>query len=368
MAIQDMKWVPVNIKVDRRNPEEGIFTHLITCSEDGQCIIWDTRTMTKEVRQTTKNWEIEPCFKIQLFRVDGTGEMGMNRMLFHPKQEDPIFYACSDEGDLMQIDWSVKPPGGDNKKKKEEVHPEYILQCLQSERNYRPTLDFQRSPFFDDVLLTIHDYHFAIWKTSLSGYEEPIFRSSPTIGSTNTCGCFSPTRPGVIFIGKSNGIDVWDFIDQSHKASMSLANISSPITFISFQECKQEDGSQVLAFGERNDGIIFIYRVPPNLKKQQGDEKKVIEEFWDREINKCLYQKDRKDIRITEREEEEKRKAIEEAKMADMIVKIDDNAKEEEEMAEEAIYQALLMDVKKDFELITEQEYNDWKEEQKKNR
>lgn len=41
----------------------------------------------------------------------------------------------------------------------------------------------------------------------------PIFRSANTFGSHNTCGAFSPTRPGVIFITKTDGIDVWDFVD-----------------------------------------------------------------------------------------------------------------------------------------------------------
>lgn len=33
-----------------------------------------------------------------------------------------------------------------------------------------------------------------------------------------SCGGFSPFRPGVIVIGKTDGsLDVWDFMDQSHK-------------------------------------------------------------------------------------------------------------------------------------------------------
>jgi len=141
-----------------------------------------------------------------------------------------------------------------------------VTEYYPSERNYRNTLAFQRSPFDPDLYLTIHDFHFAIWKMG-KGYEEPIFRSSPTNGAHNTCGAFSPTRPGVVYIGKTNGIDIWDFIDQSHKASMSLSNISSPITYITFRDDPQKDqDDQVLAFGEKNDGTIFIYRVPPNLR------------------------------------------------------------------------------------------------------
>jgi hypothetical protein len=36
--------------------------------------------------------------------------MGLTRMLFDPKQITPTFFAASDEGDLVLVDWSIKPP------------------------------------------------------------------------------------------------------------------------------------------------------------------------------------------------------------------------------------------------------------------
>lgn len=46
----------------------------------------------------------------------------------------------------------------------------------------------------------------------------PIFNSYIYEGSTILSGCFSPTRPGVIYIGKSDGrIQVWDLADVSHQ-------------------------------------------------------------------------------------------------------------------------------------------------------
>lgn len=62
----------------------------------------------------------------------------------------------------------------------------------------------------------------------MTEYDKPIFKSANTFGSHNTSGGFSPTRPGVIFITKTDGIDVWDFIDQSNKPSVTfkIGNIS----------------------------------------------------------------------------------------------------------------------------------------------
>lgn len=171
------------------------------------------------------------------------------------------------------IDWSVRNIGDPKKlgAKAQDTNPEYIKTLYESERNLRPVLELARSPIFDDLLLTVHDFYFCIWKVSI-GYTLPIFRSPYTLGAHNTGGAFSPTRAGVVFITKSNGIDVWDFLDQSHKPSLSLLQISSSITTLVFQGIRQEDNSQVLAFGEQNSGSFLLYRVPPNLKNPQFNE------------------------------------------------------------------------------------------------
>ena len=91
----------------------------------------------------------------------------------------------------------------------------------------------QRSPFFNDLIMTIHDFHFCIWKLGEKPKNKPIFHSQFTKDSHITCGSFSYSRPGiikkdlifigVIFIGKNDGvIDIWDFIDQSHKVQNTI--------------------------------------------------------------------------------------------------------------------------------------------------
>jgi len=115
----------------------------------------------------------------------------------------------------------------------------------------------------------VHDFHFAIWKISLVEREEPIFRSANTRGSQNTCGGFSPTRPGVIFITKNNGIDIWDFYDQSNKPSIQMSLASSTTTYFKFQQ-QSKDGpatrTQLMAFGDEADGTLNLQEVAPNLR------------------------------------------------------------------------------------------------------
>jgi len=138
------------------------------------------------------------------------------------------------------IDWSIKPQGNQDGETK---LAEYVRTTYETERSYRPVLALERSPFYDDLILTVHDFHFSIWKTSLPFEEQetPIYRPANTQGAHNTYGAFSPTRPGVIFISKTKGIDVWDFVDQSNLPSLTLNQITSNITFFKFQQFQNKN-------------------------------------------------------------------------------------------------------------------------------
>ena len=95
---------------------------------------------------------------------------------------------------LYQADWTAKPS--------EEANKIEILQKVWStERSGRPTVALDISPFFDDIILTIYDLYFCLWKTDC---EDPVF-VSPTIknGTFIKAGFFSPSRPGVLYIGRT---------------------------------------------------------------------------------------------------------------------------------------------------------------------
>ncbi len=55
-----------------------------------------------------------------------------------------------------------------------------------------------------------------------------------------------------------------------------------------------------MAYGDEQDGTLFLYEVPLNLKSPQGNEAENIEIFWNREIEKCNYVKERRVVRKEE--------------------------------------------------------------------
>jgi len=67
------------------------------------------------------------------------------------------------------------------------------------------------SVFYDDIILTLHDFHFCVWK---HGINIPVFESMIIKSAHITCGGFSPFRPAIIVVGKTDGnLDVWDLLD-----------------------------------------------------------------------------------------------------------------------------------------------------------
>ena len=354
--VADLKFVPGSVKVDRKMPNEGKSYHFVSCAEDGTINIWDTRSIEinelKSLASRGKPVTWTPFLTIQLHRAEG-GELGLSRILFEPNQTTPTFWAASDEGELAFVDWSIRPI-----QQGEEQRPaEYVQRIYESERNSRPVLALERSPFYDDLLLTIHDFHFAIWKISLLEREEPIFRSANTRGSQNTCGAFSPTRPGVIFITKNNGIDIWDFYDQSNKPSIQMNLASQTITYFKFQQKYegQATRTQLMAYGDEADGTLNLQEVAVNLRQPQENEEEEIRNFWENEVVKCNYVKER---RVTMREQwsekvkqEEIKKAIEEAKREE-----GPDVEREKEDKEELAYEALLLTMKTKLNLITQEQ------------
>lgn len=148
-------------------------------------------------------------------------------------------------------------------------------------------------PSNEDIVLTVYDYHFCVWKTNV---EVPLFTSLVTKGCYHTYGCWSPTRAGVLFIGKSNGtIDIWDFMDQSHKWNMQYSVGSVGISFMKFHDYNPN----ILSVGSQ-EGSLHILELPFTLVRKIGDEDKTMNEFWNREIDSVKYFNNRFEKRFEE--------------------------------------------------------------------
>jgi len=79
--VSDLVFVPGSINVDKRNPGDGKLTHFISCSEDGVVQFWDSRFVEKEFLKKNPDYVWKPYLRMEVNRTDGTGELGLSRLL-----------------------------------------------------------------------------------------------------------------------------------------------------------------------------------------------------------------------------------------------------------------------------------------------
>ena len=116
------------------------------------------------------------------------------------------------------------------------------------------TLSLIRSPFFSELVLSVGGWTFCLWKEGL--HQGPIFESSCS-EVRRLSGCWSPSRPGVFFIGRTDGyLEVWDLMDRSHEPIMKQNVSSSALTALEPLSLTKE--LMLLAIGDSNGTLNLL--------------------------------------------------------------------------------------------------------------
>jgi|AntAceMinimDraft_1070359.scaffolds.fasta_scaffold14440_1 WD40 repeat protein len=224
-AVTDLHWLGADVQICKPqgkldNPKTGACDFFATTAADGKVFFWDIR-----VKEDPKKHEMlwGPMYKISMTRGDVAGDLAAIKFNFGDlKNDSSMLYCSSMDGEVALCDFS-KP---DN-----DPHPEHAK--LVSSAHAGPVRSIERSPFFPDIMMSVGDWTFKLFK---QGEKTPLF-SSPSADAYLSAGCFSPTRPGVLFTAKQDGtVDVWDFLDRSHEASLMVRpetrNLKQPELYI----------------------------------------------------------------------------------------------------------------------------------------
>jgi len=350
--IADMEWLEADSQINSRGNllgEEhldGKSYQFMTVAGDGQALIWDIRyddiargnlphiakpklssAMVAAMEKATKegqtvNLPWTPLFRMNIKRLEGVGEVSLCKLLSgltknaNKSGEDDAnadskrtkFLCSSEEGDLVYADWRPKFNSGNKEKEGDDDEgndvPEYV-QWMAKDHN-RPCTAMSRSPFFGDMLLTVGDWNFHIWKLDEPGGgvdgkdRQPVF-TSPDASTYLTGGRWSPTRPGVLLISKADGcVDVWDFTDSSNRPSATLMTTPSRITSMEFLTGKTAGkGQQLLAVGDVV-GSLHVLDVPRNLWKAVNNEESIMLNFVNREVKRMGFSEERNKAREVE--------------------------------------------------------------------
>jgi len=122
-----------------------------------------------------------------------------------------------------------------------------------------------------------------------------------------TDGCWSPTRAGVFFTTKMNGVfDVWDFLYKQNEPTLSIPVGETGLHCMRLEK----DGGKLVAFGSL-DGSTTLYEISDALCMAQANEKQTIQAMFERETNR------EKQLATIDKEKKAKLKKMEmEAKQA----------------------------------------------------
>lgn len=264
----------------------------LTTSSDGRLLVWDKNEefvlpskKAIKIKSERLRGKWIPVNMWNVWKLDNSAPLSICSMDYVP---DTGVYLGTQDGEFVLADIG---PIARKSSLLDDEHGGYKtfnnLTVAKSihQKHYSAVHTVQVHPQFSDIVLTIGSHEIHIWKC---GCHCPIW-TSPFRESYLTSGTWSPTRPGVLFIGRHDGIlEAWNFMDKSHSPSLEHV-VYQNVELSSIQFLKaQTQYSQFLAVGT-SQGVLHVMEVPRNLSKVSPNEADAMRKFFDRESQKVHY-------------------------------------------------------------------------------
>ena len=236
-------------------------------STDGQMKWWDTRNLnaptdTIKLIPDLKNVE---CMSLGGCSMEYNSEAGPTKYLIG-----------SEQGQVASI--NLRNRKTNNGLSMFDVGPG---------RHHGPIYSIQRNPIHSKYFLTVGDWTAKIWTDDI---KSPIL-STKYHNSYLTSGCWSPTRAGVFFVTREDGVlDVWDFFYKQNDVVYSRKLGDASLSSIALHS----DGKYA-AIGDIN-GTVSLLELCDSLSTAQLKEKVTINTMFERETRR------EKNLEVRERE------------------------------------------------------------------
>ena len=260
--------------------------HVVSTSTDGQMLWWDTRSLG------------EPIDSLVL-AMDAKGGGGMalggSSLEYNTEAGPTKFLVGTEQGIVMSL----------NTRNKKTNNGITVFDAGSGKHN-GPIPSIHRNPTHTKYFLTVGDWTARVWTEDL---KTPIITTKYHT-SYLTGGCWSPTRAGVFYVTRSDGIvDVWDMSHNQNKAAYSHKVSDAALSSIGVEGSAQQ-GGKLVAVGDVH-GTVSLLEVCDALATPQPNEKAVVNAMLERETKreKNLGVRELETRRAKAQEEERKRRA-----------------------------------------------------------
>ncbi|XP_037325776.2 dynein axonemal intermediate chain 3 [Pungitius pungitius] len=340
--ITDVQWLPPTFEVTNTGlPVENkynISTQIVSCSPDCSIKFWDVRVSNPSRDQKTHHTFLDtfkhldtwrPFYTVSLPMIGTTGEYAPLKFCLEPyicvanntagaaeadneNAEDsevvpdyrqlrvpsaeglaPLedvntkLFIGTESGEIIYSDWKQV---NDDSGMLQSAMP---LACFST--HYWLVNTVQRSPFFKDIILTTGNWNFAIWKEGVT--DGPII-VSPNSEQWCTVGCWSRTRPAILFIGKEDGsIEVWNLLEKMTEPVRIYPQVTN--ARISCIRPWTSSKQNFLAVTDEL-GMLLVFEMPKTLCVPSRNESSALEEYFAVEEDRLKDRLRRKEQRAKE--------------------------------------------------------------------
>ena len=265
-------------------------------STDGQLLWWDIRKLKKG--------------PTDVMLLNGQGADGNDiiyggtAMEYRSDAGATRFLVGSEQGAVLLADRKAKKDSESSKSIKASFG------SLPGQQGHHgPIYAIQRNPFNVKYFMTVGDWTAKVWMEDL---KSPLMTTKYD-KSYLTSGCWSPTRPGVMFTTKMDGtLDIWDYYHKQNDPTFST-KVSADAGLASI---KVQSAGKLVALGSM-DGTVTVLQLSRGLYEPQKDEKSIMAATFERELRReknlemryIQRKRDEKEREKKQKEEDKKREA-----------------------------------------------------------
>ncbi|KAH0519448.1 WD repeat-containing protein 63 [Microtus ochrogaster] len=218
-------------------------------------------------------------------------EAGLANMLKPIDDFCTKFFVGTEEGEVIYTDWKMERDSETGRFMSKKPVNLYTV-------HDGAVHTVQRSPFYNDIILTIGGWNVAIWKEEVM--TGPLLQTC-CAPKRYTAGHWSLTRPGVFYIGREDGyVDIWDLLEKTHEPAQSQNICITMITYI--KPWTFSTKQQFIAIADYY-GTLHILEIPWTLSHPSFNEVSSVNYYFEREVRHLEYVQQRKLIRDQEKKE-----------------------------------------------------------------